>query len=83
VLSIDEALHQEQVAHRELLMSLPFDDASRRNITVTRSGFTVDGVPTGVEKGPPRLDEHAFEILREIGYGEDEILQMKNEGGLQ
>jgi CoA:oxalate CoA-transferase len=82
VLTIEEALHQEQVAHRELLMTLPFDDPARQHITVTRSGFTVNGAPTAVRTGPPALDEHAEDILLEAGFSAEEIVQLRKEAAL-
>lgn len=82
VLNVADALEQEQVVHRDLLLTLPFDDPSRPQITVTRSGFTVNGKPTGVMQGPPRLAEHSMEILREIGYNTSEIEQLQHEDAL-
>lgn len=82
VLSVEEALNQEQVTHRNLLMTLPFRDADRDEITITRSGFTVDGKPTAVSFGPPRLSEHTNEILTEVGYTAEEIDHLKEEGAI-
>jgi CoA:oxalate CoA-transferase len=82
VLNVAEALSQEQVLHRGLLMTFPFDDGSRTDITITRSGFTVNGEPTSVAQRPPRLAEHSLEILQEIGYSLDEIDQLQKDGAL-
>jgi CoA:oxalate CoA-transferase len=82
VLNVAEALSQEQVKHRGLLMTLPFDDASRTDITITRSGFTVNGEPTSVAQRPPRLAEHSLAILQEIGYSLDEVDQLQKDGAL-
>lgn len=80
VLSVSEALQQEQVIHRHLLMDLAFADNERASITVTRSGFTVDGEPTGVDDGPPTLGQHTAEILTQCGYSASEIEQFQQRG---
>ncbi|MFC7517378.1 CaiB/BaiF CoA transferase family protein [Herbaspirillum sp. GCM10030257] len=82
VLSVEQALNQEQIAHRELLMHLPFNDGNRDSITVTRSGFKVDGNVTCVEQGPPRLAEHTTTVLQEAGYTPEEIDQLRSEGAI-
>jgi formyl-CoA transferase len=82
ILSVEEALSQEQVAHRQLLMTLPFDDTDRPTITVTRSGFKVNGAVTSVEHGPPRLGQHNDEILLNAGFSRAEIDQWRKDGTL-
>lgn len=80
VLSVEEALSQPQVLHRQLLMQLGFNDGERNSITVTRSGFAVDGEPTAVKEGPPVLGEHTEEVLNRLGYSNSEIKQFQEEG---
>lgn len=83
VLSVAEALQQQQVEHRGLLMSLPLaHDEPGKQITVMRSGFTVDGQPTHVKSPPPRLGQHNEEILQEAGYSQDQIQQWMTDGTL-
>lgn len=82
VLSVGEALGQEQVAHRQLLMNLPFDDDRQPSITVTRSGFTINGTASSVEQGPPQLGEHTEEILLEAGFSRAEIDEWRKDGTL-
>lgn len=83
ILSVQQALAQEQVVHRGLLMELPFDearDAQRPQITITRSGFKIDGEQTGVQSGPPRLGQHNDEILLAAGYSATSIATLREEG---
>lgn len=82
VLTVAQALEQEQVAHRELLMPLPFPDDERPEIKVTRSGFTVDGEPTSVDRPPPLLGEHAEMILKELGYDDGQIARLREKGAI-
>jgi formyl-CoA transferase len=73
VLDVSEALTQPQVSHRELTMTLPINDPEQDSITVTRSGFQIDGAPQSVEHGPPTLGQHSDEILLEAGFTTEEI----------
>jgi crotonobetainyl-CoA:carnitine CoA-transferase CaiB-like acyl-CoA transferase len=78
VLTVAEALDQQQVQHRNLLMKLPMND--KREIMLTRSGFHVDGEETGVEMPPPLLGQHTDEILREHGYDAEAINALRTGG---
>jgi formyl-CoA transferase len=83
VLSVKDALGQEQVQHRELLMNLSFEQeepGARREITLTRSGFKINGESTGVSSGPPRLGQHTEEILLAAGYSHEGISALRKEG---
>ena len=80
VLSVPQALQLDQVAHRELLMNLPFNHELRSSVQVTRSGFHVNGEPTGVQTAPPQLGEHTAEILQEAGYSLEEVEGLRQQG---
>lgn len=82
VLDIAQALAQPQVAHRRLTMTLPVDDPPHDSITVTRSGFHVDGVAQSVEHGPPTLGQHSDEILLQAGFTSADIARWRADGTL-
>lgn len=80
VLDVSQALAQPQVAHGELTMTLLIDDPERDSITVTRSGFQVDGAPQSVAHGPPTLGQHNDEILLDAGFTMNEIAAWRANG---
>ena len=38
--------------------------------------------PANIRLAPPLLGEHTLEILKDLGYPEDEIVQLENEGAI-
>ncbi len=73
VLTLAEALDQEQVRSRGLVRTLDIELPERESVSVLGSAVHVDGEPLHTSTRPPRLDEHANEIMRELGYTSDEI----------
>src|SRR6185295_10810624 len=58
VLTVAQALANEQVRHRRLLQTLHDFPARGQSITVTRAGFKIRGADPEVSAPPPRLGEH-------------------------
>jgi len=82
VLSVPEALAHPQVAHRELLQTLPDVPGVDRPVTLTRAGFKLSGADPVVRSPPPRLGAHTEDILHELGYSVEEIEQLRNAGAI-
>jgi len=43
----------------------------------------LDGQRLGSRHNPPKLDEHGVEIVRSLGYTDDEVLAMRADGVLR
>lgn len=80
VLSVPEALAHPQIEHRGLLQTFADVPGVERPITLTRAGFKLSGAEPTVQSPPPRLGEHTDYVLRELGYDNEEISQMRNDG---
>jgi len=78
ILSLEAALNQPQVQHRETLATVAADgigDVRLFNLTAL-----FEKTPGKVETPPPTLGQHTDEILGGIGYSSERVAELKQRG---
>lgn len=77
ILSLEAALEQPQVKHRESIQAVKEEEIGEIRVFNLTAKF--EKTPASVDAPPPRLSAHTFEILRSIGLSETEIEAMRAE----
>lgn len=80
LLSVEEALHQEQIRVRGLVHDVELGVPGRASVQVLGSAVHVDGETLAPRCAPPTLGEHSEEILAELGYSPEDIAALRKAG---
>jgi CoA:oxalate CoA-transferase len=75
ILGLGDALAQEQIEHRKTFGTVQLEGIGELKLFNLTSKFSK--TPGFVETPPPTLGQHSWEILREIGYSDEQIKKLK------
>ena len=78
IYSIDQVFADPQVRH--LGIAAPTTHASRGTTELINSPLNLSDVPKGIRYAAPPAGEHTDEVLRAVGYIDDEIASMRAKG---
>jgi formyl-CoA transferase len=83
VRGLDEAIAHPALEGRQLKLPIHIDGLpEREDVHVLNAGFVVDADQPGVAAPPPRVGEHSDIILRELGYDEPAIAELRAQGAV-
>jgi crotonobetainyl-CoA:carnitine CoA-transferase CaiB-like acyl-CoA transferase len=77
VLSLEEALTQEQVRARGAIREVEAPAPLEGPLRLVRAGFRLASGDPGPKGPPPRLGEHSRAVLEELGLGPEEIAELR------
>ena len=75
---MDQVFDDPQVKH--LRMAMPMKHPVRGDTHLVSSAINMEGIESEVRRIPPRIGEQSSEILREYGYSDAEIEQLRGLG---
>ena len=78
--SIPEAMMDPQVVHAGLFMNVDHPDSGALRLVKSPPRFSKNDV--SLRSHPPKLGEHTDSVLREFGYSDEEIADLRNKGSV-
>ncbi len=76
IFSLQDALSQEQVKHRGTLTTIVEEGIGELRLFNLTAKF--EKTPGAIQSPPPKLSQHTCAILKELGYSETDISNLKN-----
>jgi crotonobetainyl-CoA:carnitine CoA-transferase CaiB-like acyl-CoA transferase len=80
ILTVPEILAHPQLELRQLVKRFPDAHGMGRDISVLRAGFRLSSQQPDVESPPPRLGQDNADIFGSLGYTQQEIEQLREQG---
>ncbi len=80
IYSIDQAFADPQVQHLGMAQGIPLPDGGERKFV--GQPIVLSRTPTRATTLPPGLGEHTDDVLKEFGFGADEIAELRRAGAV-
>ncbi|HEY0682891.1 MAG TPA: CoA transferase [Steroidobacter sp.] len=81
VLNVPQALDLPQIAHRQLIHKVNVP-AIGKDVSVVQGGYRYSDADVPSDLRPPTLGQHTDELLRDLGYGPEDIETFRSNGAI-
>jgi len=78
ILTYDQVFADPQVRHREMVVEVDHPVAGQSRVLGVPIKFTES--PAGIRRAAPTLGQHTPEILKTLGYSDDDLARLRTEG---
>ncbi len=75
---LDAVFDDPQVRHNQIVT--PMQHPTAGEVQTLRNPIQMSGSPASIRRAPPLLGEHTAEVLAELGYGEEMVRALAEEG---
>ena len=76
ILTVGQVLNDEHVKYRGMVFEIQHPEAGM--IKMLGTPFKLSATPGRVRYSPPTRGQHTYEILKELGYSDNEIFELKS-----
>ena len=80
IYTLAEVFRDPAAKHLELMREVDHPTAGK--VKVTGFPLRMSGTSPSIRRHPPALGEHSDEVLRELGFADDEIAALRREGAI-
>ncbi len=80
IVSLEEALNAPQIEHRKSIQTI--DEPKIGPLKLFTATAKFDKTPGAIETPPPRLSQHTCEVLKSIGYSDDDLARLRAAGAV-
>ena len=78
LMNIDEIVQDPHVQSRRIMEEIEVPEKGK--VKIIKTPIHISGEPPGIRRRAPLIGEHTFEILKELGYSEEEMKELQNKG---
>jgi len=82
VLSVPQALSLPQIAHRQLIRKIADVPGLSKEVSVVQGGYRYSNTDVPEDLRPPTLGQHTEDMLRELGFTQEEIESFRARGAI-
>ncbi len=75
-----QAVDNPQIQHRGLIHRFPFDAELGYAVAVPKAPYQLSKTGAHLHSPPPRVGQHTDEILRRLGFSENDIAELRKSG---